>query len=77
MLERTKTPILISMPRNGSHYVAHFIREIYKHNGLLPPVSFTNEFLDVNPTKPMQPINKRIEFLEDCRNTWNLNKKSQ
>ena len=73
MLERTKTPILISMPRNGSHYVAHFIREIYKHNGLLPPVSFTNEFLDVNPTKPMQPISKRIEFLEYCRNTWNLN----
>lgn len=73
MLERTKTPILISMPRNGSHYVAHFIREIYKHNGLLPPVSFTNEFLDVNPTKRMQSINKRIEFLEDCRNTWNLN----
>jgi|SRR6056300_17746 hypothetical protein len=69
-IDRTQTPILISMPRNGSHYVAHFIREIYKQNGLLTPYTFTNEFLDNRPTKGMPPIEQRIEFLESCRNTF-------
>ena len=34
MIDKTKTPILISTPRAGSHYVGQYIRETFKSRGI-------------------------------------------
>ena len=39
MIDKTKTPILISTPRAGSHYVGQYIRETFKSRGILLPGS--------------------------------------
>ena len=39
MIDKTKTPILISTPRAGSHYVGQYIRETFKNFGILTPRS--------------------------------------
>ena len=43
MIDKSKTPILISMPRSGSHYVGNYIREHYKSNGMLFPSIWSSE----------------------------------
>jgi len=37
MIHKTTTPVLISMPRSGSHYVGSFLRETYKGRGVTFP----------------------------------------
>ena len=57
------------MPRNGSHYVASYLRRHYHANGLLYPLSGNNgELFDGEFFK----LNKSIELFEDLRNFFNL-----
>mgnify|MGYP003312926472 CR=1 FL=1 len=53
MIDKTKTPILISTPRAGSHYVGQYIRETFRNRGILLPGSaelfgYADSPLDLN-----------------------------
>ena len=53
MIDKSNIPILISMPRNGSHYVGNYIREVYKQNGMIFPGTselFSNCLLYTSPS---------------------------
>ena len=65
MIDKTKTPILISTPRAGSHYVGQYIRETFRNRGILLPGSaelfgYADSPLDLNHKDI-------IKFFEDTR----------
>ena len=65
MIDKTKTPILISTPRAGSHYVGQYIRETFRNRGILLPGS-AELFGEVD--SPLDINHKDIiKFFEDTR----------
>ena len=65
MIDKTKTPILISTPRAGSHYVGQYIRETFRNRGILLPGS-AELFGQVD--SPLDLNHKDIiKFFEDTR----------
>ena len=68
---KEKTPILISMPRNGSHYVATYLRRHYHISGLLYPLNDTYSLELFNDVRGRN-INSKIELFESLRNVFNL-----
>ena len=74
MIDKSKTPILISMPRSGSHYVGNYIREHYKSNGMLFPSIWSSEIFSNHQGEfPFSHLglNQLIRYFEDTRNTFN------
>ena len=68
MIDKTKTPILISMPRCGSHWVGSYIREAFKSHGvILPGTSELMAHYEDND----RPLPERIEYFEYTRNHLN------
>ena len=57
------------MPRNGSHYVASYLRRQYHYKGLLYPIDSGYNMELFGPTFEYK---KHIEFFEYCRNHFNL-----
>tara|TARA_B100000035_G_scaffold231553_1_gene199723 strand:- start:525 stop:1358 length:834 start_codon:yes stop_codon:yes gene_type:complete len=69
---KDKTPILISMPRNGSHYVATYLRRTYHLRGLLYPLSDYGAMELFNTSTNKRSINSSIEMFETLRNNFDL-----
>ena len=63
MIDKTKTPILISTPRSGSHYVCQYIRETFRSTGVLLPGSAELFGVDEGPLDVnIRDIIKFFEF---------------
>ena len=62
MIDKTKTPILISTPRAGSHYVGQYIRETFKNFGILTPRS--SELFNEEELPDGILLNEVIHFFE-------------
>ena len=65
MIDKTKTPILISTPRAGSHYVGQYIRETFKNFGMLTPRS--SELFNEGELPDGLRLNDIIHFFEYAR----------
>ena len=70
MIDKTKTPILISTPRAGSHFVGQYIRETFRSTGVLLPGSAELFGVDEGPLD----VNIRdiIKFFEDTREVLHM-----
>lgn len=73
MIDKTKTPILISTPRAGSHYVGQYIRETFKSKGILLPGS-AELFGVVDDGRLDKDIQLRhiIKFFEETREVLHM-----
>jgi len=63
-------PILISMPRAGSHYVGHYIKQAYLKQGIVGPENHSSEFFD--NSSYTQPLRQKIKLFEDIRDNFGL-----
>ena len=70
MIDKTKTPILISTPRAGSHYVGQYIRETFRNRGILLPGSA--EVFDRDIFENGINYKSIIRFFEDTRELLNM-----
>ena len=68
MIDKTKTPILISTPRAGSHYVGQYIRETFKNFGILTPRS--SELFNEEELPDGIRLNEVIHFFEYARDNF-------
>lgn len=72
MIDKSNIPILISMPRNGSHYVGNYIREVYKQNGMIFPGTSELFSKDYNSFSYNAGLNNIVRYFEDTRNTFGV-----
>ena len=69
--EKADLPVLISMPRAGSHYVGHYIKQAYLKRGIVGPENHSSEFF--NNEDYRQPIQQKIKLFEDLRDNFGVN----
>ncbi len=68
--EKADLPVLISMPRAGSHYVGHYIKQAYLKKGIVGPEKNSTEFF--NNEDYRQPLLQKIKLFEDMRDNFGL-----
>ena len=70
MIDKTKTPILISTPRAGSHWVGQFLRVTYQNMGVILPGSSENFNTDNLPDHIT--FEQVIHYFEQTRNVLDM-----
>ena len=68
---KSKTPILISLPRNGSHFVASYLRRHYLRHGLLYPNS-DYKGMELFFEGESYNIERMITLFENLRDVYKL-----